>query len=161
MRWVSHDDYSGRRPTEERDMITISGKALGKKKPLFADWSIPFPDDLTGAGGRLTLRDLIGRVVRAEVDAFRQRQEERRLVRALTATDIAKGVAKGKVDLGGRDLRQEVDPDEAVATALQAFEDGLYLVVVDGEEGRSLDKELHLQPDSRVAFVRLALLAGG
>jgi hypothetical protein len=26
-------------------MITISGKALGRKKPLFADWSIPFPPD--------------------------------------------------------------------------------------------------------------------
>jgi hypothetical protein len=142
-------------------MITVSGKALGKKKPLFADWSIPFPADLGGAGAALTLRDLIARVVRAEVDAFKQRQEERRLLRALTAADIARGAARGKIDMGGRDLKQEVNADEAVATALQAFEDGLYLVIVDGEEGRSLDKEVYLQPDSRVAFVRLALLAGG
>ena len=34
-------------------MLTISGKALGKKKPLFADWSIPFPPDL-GDGGAVT-----------------------------------------------------------------------------------------------------------
>ena len=27
-------------------MLTITGKALGKKKPLFEDFSIPFPPDL-------------------------------------------------------------------------------------------------------------------
>jgi hypothetical protein len=141
-------------------MITISGKTLGRKKPLFADWSIPFPPDL-GDGGALTLRDLIGRIVRAEVAAFKQRQQERTLLRALTARDVEQGVAKGKIDMGGRDLKQEVDPEEAVAVALEAFEDGLYLVILDGEEQRDLDREVHLQEDSRVAFVRLAMLAGG
>jgi hypothetical protein len=140
-------------------MITISGKALGRKKPLFADWSIPFPPD-PGEGG-LTLRDLIDRVVRAEVEAFRQRQEERKLFRALTERQIEQGAAKGKVDMGGRDLNQKVNADKAVATALEAFEDGLYLVVVDGHEQRALDAQVFLQPDSRVAFVRLTLLAGG
>jgi hypothetical protein len=140
-------------------MITISGKALGRKKPLFADWSIPLPPE-AGEGG-LTLRDLIDRVVRAEVEAFRQRQEERKLFRALTERQIEQGAARGKVDMGGRDLNQKVDADEAVATALEAFEDGLYLVVVDGQELRSLDAQVFLQPDSRVAFVRLTLLAGG
>jgi hypothetical protein len=141
-------------------MITISGKTLGKKKPLFADWSIPFPPDL-GDGGTLTLRDLISRVVRGEVEAFKGRQQERKLLRALSAADIDRGVARGKVDLGGRDLEQQVDTDEAVGTALQAFEDGLYLVILDGEEQRELDKQVFLQPDSHVAFVRLAMLAGG
>src|SRR5947209_5377356 len=131
-------------------MITISGKTLGKKKPLFADWSIPFPPDL--GDGALTLRQLISRIVRAEVEAFAQRQQERRLVRALTAGDIDKGVVKGKVDLGGRNLKQEVDVEEAIGTALQAFEDGLYLVILDGNEQRDLDHEVRLQPDSRVAF---------
>jgi hypothetical protein len=141
-------------------MITISGKTLGQKKPLFADWSIPFPPDL-GEGGALTLRDLIARIVRGEVDAFKQRQHERKLVRALTARQIEQGTEKGKIDLGGRDLQQQVDVEEAIATALQAFEDGLYLVILDGEEQRNLDSEVHLQADSRVAFVRLAMLAGG
>jgi hypothetical protein len=60
-------------------MITIQGKALGRKKPLFADWSTPFPPDL-GDGGSLTLRDLVSRVVRTEVEAFKKRQQERRLL---------------------------------------------------------------------------------
>jgi hypothetical protein len=141
-------------------MLIISGKALGRKKPLFADWSIPFPPDL-GHGGSLTLRDLIGRVVRAEVDAFKERQQERRLFRALSERQIQEGAGKGKIEMGGSALDQKVDPDEAVATALEAFEDGLYLVVLDEQEQRSLGAQVYLQPDSKVAFVRLVMLAGG
>ena len=141
-------------------MLTISGKTLGRKKPLFADYSIPFPPDL-GDGGSLTLRDLIGRIVRAEVEAFRTRQQQRQLLRALTAADIEKGVVKGKIESGGQEFKQDVDTDEAIATALQAFEDGLYLVVVDETEQKALDAQVFLKPDSRVAFVRLAMLAGG
>jgi hypothetical protein len=142
-------------------MITISGKSVGRKQPLFADWSIPFPPDLREGGGRLTLRDLITRVVRAEVEAFRQRQDERQFLRALTARQVEEGAARGKVDMGGRKLKQQVDGEEAVAAALQAFEDGIYLVVLDGEQQSELDREIHMQPDSRVTFVRLVMLAGG
>jgi hypothetical protein len=141
-------------------MITISGKALGRKKPLFADFSVPFPPDL-GDGGSLTLRDVISRVVRHEVDAFKQRQQERKLFRALTARQIEEGAARGKIEMGGTDLDQKVDVEEAIGVALEAFEDGLYLVVVDGQEQRNLDAQVFLQPDSRLAFVRLAMLAGG
>src|SRR5581483_3133609 len=111
-------------------MLHVSSKALGRKKPLFADWSIPFPPDL-GDGGSITLRDLITRIVRGEVQAFKQRQQERKLVHALTARDIAQAAAKGKIDSGGREEKQPVDEEQAIATALEAFEDGLYLVVVD------------------------------
>lgn len=141
-------------------MLTISGKALGRKKPLFADFSVPFPPDL-GDGGAITLRDLISRVVRHEVDAFRQRQQDRKFLHALTARQIEEGAARGKIDMGGHDIDQKVDVDQAIGTALEAFEDGLYLVVLDGQEQRSLDAQLFLQPDSRLAFVRLTMLAGG
>lgn len=140
-------------------MLTISGKALGRKKSLFEDWSIPFPPDL--GGGTITLRDLIGRVVVAEVQAFQKRQEERKVFRALTAKDISAGAEHGKIDMGGRDLGQVVDAEEAVRVALQAFADGLYLVVVDGQDRKGLDEPVALQPDSRVTFVRLTMLAGG
>jgi hypothetical protein len=142
-------------------MITVSGQVLGRKKPLFADWSIAFPPDLRQGGDRVTLRDLITRIVRSEVAAFRQRQKDELSLRVLSARQIAEGTAKGKVDMGGRDLKQEVNEEDAVGTALQAFEDGLYLVVLNGAEQRSLDSEVFLQPDSRVTFVRLAMLAGG
>jgi hypothetical protein len=142
-------------------MVTIAGKALGRQKPLFADFSIAFPPELHEGGDRLTLRDLIARIVRAEVEAFRTRQAERKLVRALTARQIEEGAEQGKIDMGGRDLNQKVDDDSAVGAALDAFADGLYLVVLDDAEQKDLDGEVFLRPDSRVTFVRLTLLVGG
>ena len=141
--------------------LTISGRAIGTRKPLFADWSVPFPPEWQG-GGPVTLRALIGRVVRQEVQAFRQRQHDRQFFRALTAREITAGAERGKVEMGGSEAApQEVDEDQAVAAACQAFEDGLYLVVIDEQDQREIDREIHLQPDSRVTFVRLAMLAGG
>ena len=141
--------------------LTISGKAVGSRRPLFADWSIPFPPDWGSSGG-VTLRDLIGQVVRGEVQKFKQRQEDRQIFRALTARQIAAGAEKGKIEMGGSEVPlQPVDEAESVAVACQAFEDGIFLVVIDGEEQREIDHEIHVQPDSRIAFVRLTLLAGG
>jgi hypothetical protein len=57
-------------------------------------------------------------------------------------------------------LHQSVDPGQAVAAALLAFEDGLYLVILDGEEQRELDRQIFLQADSHMVFVRLVMLAG-
>lgn len=139
----------------------ISGRTVGSRKPLFADWSIPIPPEWSDAGG-VTLRDLIGRVVRNEVQAFRSRQEARLVIRALTAGQIAEAVERGKIESGGSEIdAQPVDEEEAIATACQAFEDGLYLVVIDDHDQRELDREIHLHADSRVTFVRLTLLAGG
>src|SRR5437868_792310 len=101
-------------------MLTITGKTLGKKKPLFADWSIPLPPEL-GDGGSLTLRDLLTRIVRAEVQAFRDRQREKQLLRALTRSDIEQGTVRGKIVSGGQEGKQGVSEDESVAVALEAF----------------------------------------
>jgi len=141
--------------------LTITGQTIGSKKPLFSDWSIPFPPEWEGSGGQ-TLRHLIGRIVRTEVEAFRNRQEFRSTFRALTARQIEEGREKGKIESGGSEVEiRSVDEDEAVAIACQAFEDGLYLVVIDGEDCRELDRQIYVQPDSRVTFIRLTLLAGG
>jgi hypothetical protein len=139
--------------------LTISARVMGKRKPHVPDWQFPWPPQEQG-GEPLTLRQLITRVVLKEVEAFQQRQQERCLVRILTERQMEEGMARGRVDSGGRELHQPVGADAAVATALQAFEDGIYLVILDGEEQRDLDREIHLQPDSHLVFVRLVMLAG-
>ena len=140
-------------------MLTISAKALGRKRPLFEDFSVPPP--AVAAGQPLTLRDLIGHVVRAETASFQKRQAERRLLKALTAKQIEEGLARGKVEAGGSELDQHVDPEQAVATAIEAFVDGLFLVVVDETEVKDLDSPLPLTNESRLTFIRLTMLAGG
>lgn len=49
---------------------------------------------------------------------------------------------------------------QAIGTALRAFEDGLYLVILDGKEQRDLDEQVFPGPDSHVTFLRLVMLAG-
>lgn len=141
-------------------MLTISAKAIGRKKPIIGDFSIPVPDGIA-TGRSLLLRDVIEHVVRSEVVAFRDRQAERRLFRALTARQIEEGLATGKVQAGGSDLDQAVDVEQAVATALEAFGDGLFLVVVDDVELRDLNAVVPLAESSRLTFIRLTMLAGG
>ena len=142
-------------------MITVELRVLGRKQESLPGLSVPAPPQPGKGSSPLTLRDLISTIVRREVEAFRERQEDRRLLRTLSKREIDAGAERGKVDMGSRDLHQEVDEEAAVATALQAFEDGLYLVLIDEEEQRDLDREVRLGPDSRVTFLRLAMLAGG
>jgi hypothetical protein len=141
--------------------LVVSGKAIGRRKALFEDFSVPLPpgggDD---SGGGMALRDLLSLIVRQQVKAFHDRQDRRRFVRALSAREIERGVEAGKVDAGGREDAARADPEEAVAAALQGFEDGLYLVVLDGQEQRDLDAQVYPRPDSRITFVRLVFLAG-
>jgi hypothetical protein len=141
--------------------LAIDARLLGRKRPILSDWAITLPLDLTGDADLLPLRDLLTQVVLAEVTAFQQRQEERRLARILGPDQIAAGVSVGKVDLGERDWPQSIDLDAAVATALQAFEDGLYFVFIEGEQISGLDDHVALRPEIHLSFVRLVALAGG
>jgi hypothetical protein len=108
------------------------------------------------------LRTLIERIVREQVTAFRQRQADNKMLRALTERQIDQAVERGKVVMGASDIPvQAVDEEAAIGAAWQAFEDGLYLVVIDEVEQKQLDAEVHLAEESRITFLRLTLLAGG
>ena len=139
--------------------ITVSTRSIGRRKPLLSDFDVPPPDELRD-DGNLLLRHVIEHVVRHQVYLFNQRQESGRVDRVLSEAAIEKRVQAGKVDPTGRPDRETADADEAVGAALQAFEDGLYLVMIDEIERRSLDEHVYLSPSSRMVFVRLTFLAG-
>lgn len=139
----------------------IELRQVGRKTRPLDGWAVPNPPGSDDAdGGGVTLRDLITRLVRSEVAAFHTRERGRRLVRALTPAEIQDGAARGRVDSGGRGASGTVDEDAAVGAALQGFEDGLYLVILDGVEQRSLDSQVYLTADSKLVFLRLTFLAG-
>lgn len=146
-------------------MLTVTGRGLGQRRPLFEDFSVPPPADAGDGDGPLTLRRLITHVVSSEVAAFENRQEARRLDRVLSPKQIDRGEQLGKIAPEGRDPKYapptKVDLDSAVQTALEGFVDGLYLVIIDDEEYRDLDAFVKLDPDSRITFLRLTFLAGG
>ena len=138
--------------------LTVKGKIVGQPRAPFPDWSVVLAPD---PAAPLTLREVLRAVVCAEVEAFRLRQEERRLTRVLTPAAIAAAAARGKVDLGGHDEAPAVEAEAAVAVALQAFADGLYFVFVDEEHQEDLDRIVLLREQSEILFLRLIPLAGG
>jgi hypothetical protein len=142
-------------------VVTVEGKVIGQKNPIFSGWDVELPPSEHNRGGNLKLRDLISHVVTKEVEAFRERQQERRLASVMTRNDIKQGERKGKVDPGERDLNQIVNVEDAVATALQAFEDELYFVFIDEIQYTNLDAEIFPKTNSRVVFIRLTALTGG
>jgi hypothetical protein len=152
----------------EQLTLTIEAKVLGQRQPFAATWTVDVPQPTTAecAGdGRapsspMTLRDTLALIVTDEAAAFNQRQRQRRLIRVMTREEIERGAESGKVDMGGREP-QVVSVDDAITTALQAFEDHLYLVLLDGAPVETLDSELTLREGSRLAFVRLVALVGG
>jgi hypothetical protein len=100
--------------------------------------------------------------VSQEVEQFRERQEQNQFLRALTAEQIEDGAASGAIRSGASEVHPApVDAELAIGTALQAFEDGLYLVLIDREQCQSLDEQVVVGADSTVTFVRLVALAGG
>lgn len=136
--------------------LTVSGKVMGKSQPIFTDWQLSLDID-----NEVTLRDLLTQIVRHDVANFAERQRQRRLMQVLSPAQINLGVEQGSVNLGGSDLEQAVDVDEAIATALQAFSDGLYFVFLDEQQQGNLDDVVLLQPNSQLLFLRLVPLVGG
>ena len=141
--------------------MVIETRIVGRKSRPLDRWAVPTPPPSDSSdGGGLTLRELITRVVRSEVAAFERREQVRRLLRVLSTSEIVEGATRGKVDPGGREPTGPADPDGAVGAALQGFEDGLYLVILDGVEQRELDGQVYLTAESTLVFLRLTFLAG-
>jgi hypothetical protein len=138
--------------------VTVEARMLGQRKPLVPDWHVALPTDLDESP---TLRALIETIVRAEVEAFNERQEQRRLTHVLTPQQIQEGLSRGKVDMGGRESAEPAEVEASIAVALQAFEDGLYFVFVDDVQYSKLDDVIPLRAASRMLFLRLVALAGG
>ena len=139
--------------------ITVDARVIGRRAPVFTDLRIEIPG--AESGRDLTLRELIERIVREEVRAFKERQERRLLPSVLSRAEIEQAALAGKVDMGGRETEDDAEPEAAVATALQGFEDGLYYVFVDDHQKQQLDEAVPLRTHTHVTFLRLIALAGG
>ena len=135
--------------------MRVEAKITGQRR------RVAEPLDIASPAPPVTLAGLIEAVVRAEVDAFHLRQVDNQLLRVLTPDEIAAGLTAGRISSGGSELDQTVDVEEAIATAIQAFSDGLYFVFVDGEQVESLEDPVAVTDDSSMMFVRLVPLAGG
>ncbi|MBY5162168.1 hypothetical protein [Salsipaludibacter albus] len=135
--------------------MLVEARTLGRRGAVVE------PTRVAISPGSVLLRDLVATVVRHEVAAYASRERARRLVRVLTADDLADGAARGAIDPAAHRAEDPVDVGQAVLAALQAFEDGIYFTFVDDVRIDDLDDRVDLADDTVVRFVRLVALAGG
>jgi hypothetical protein len=134
--------------------IYIKLKSVSKRRPVLENTAYILPIEI------LSLRQLIETIVRQEVDSYNTRGLENMLVPFLTETQIAEQSTAGKVSFGRLYSEKKADPDKAIETALQGFEDGLFKVMIGETEVKDLDAPLKIQDDDVLTFVRLIFLAG-
>ena len=133
-------------------IVQIILKSLGKRGINPQEWKL--------SGQQNCLRDLITDMVRTSVSKFNDHESEVPLLQYLTNEDINQQSKAGKIGFGTLYDDRKGDPEEAIRSAIMAYEDGLYRVFVNEEEILELDEPLHIRERDQIVFVRLTMLAG-
>lgn len=104
---------------------------------------------------RLSVRELIRSRVYQEVQDYNRAQPE--LFRGLVQPTGAEQTLNGfKLK-----TRRQIDWKEQFDRAVEAFETGRILVLVNDRQAETLDEEIVVTPETEVSFLRLTLLVGG
>ena len=109
----------------------------------------------------VSLRELLPVLVGHELAEYARRRTASRTLRILTPADLARGVDAGAYGRETRELPPPPSQEDAVARALEAFEDGLYFAFLDDGQVEDLADRLAMRPESTLRLVRLVALAGG
>ncbi|SMQ77379.1 hypothetical protein SAMN05444673_2721 [Bacillus sp. OV166] len=135
--------------------IYVTMKSLAMRKAYLTKKEIHLE------GFPTTLRVLLTELVSIQIQEFNATtQTETNMVSFLTNEEIEQQVYAGKVGFGTKYSDQKADLQTAVRVAIQAFEDGLYRVVINEKETLDLDERLGLQEEDQLTFIKLTMLAG-
>ncbi len=135
-------------------LIRVSLKHLGNVTKRVKAY--PFPLEETPR----TLRELIALSARSCLRAFLARAEEAKDPRPLTEEQYVGMREIGKFAFGFTDPGNVPGEPEAIGTAMQAYEDGLVRVFLNGEELTGPDDVLTVVEGDEFTFVRLTMLSG-
>ena len=135
--------------------IYISVKEIKKRgnRIQLLPWELPETPE--------TLRQLITMLVSGSVAGYNRRLEtkEQRVLLSQEYMDDMSII--GKIGFGIPFDTRRAKLSDAVKTALQGFEDGLYRVFAGEREVESLDAPLALEEGDTVTLIRLVMLTGG
>jgi len=138
--------------------IHLSVKMLGKRRAVIEKQLLEIPISFYE---NPHLKQFISLIVTQQVNSFNKKTEQKLLLPYLSSSAIQEQAEHGKVTFGDLYNKEKVVEEEAIQTALQAFEDGIFLVIIDGQRMETLADEINFQEDSEVVFIRLVALAGG
>lgn len=116
----------------------------------------------------LTVRELITQTVEEQVrDLLIHRKLDNEKARQilqrqyLTEEEIQKQATSGVVKQPSKKPHAYIDSAVQVNKAILAFDNGTFMIVVDGRQLEDLDEMIALSPSSKVTFVRMTPLVGG
>ena len=129
-------------------------KKLGSRRNSIVQ--IPYELDLVPT----TVQELITQMVSICVSDYNTRMESKELLRNLSQAEMEDQAAAGKISFGVNYGERKAEENQAIANALQCFEDGIYRVFVGQEQLQKLEDKITLSEESELTFVRLTMLAG-
>lgn len=139
--------------------INISVKQLGKKHPLIASTGVEIEEIQLPP----TLRKLIEAIVSQQVENYNEKNienDEAGNIQKPLQNYLSILTDTGKAGFNSIYNQNKVNLAEAQRTAIQAFEDGLFLVFLNDNDLHRLDEPIMLTPESTITFIRLTFLAG-
>ena len=135
-------------------MIYVNIQRISQRKPAMQ------PVPLVLSGTPRTVAELITRCVEACVE-----QQHRRItapgdnVLSQEQMDDLATVGKSAFGVDGNGI--PTDKSEAIANALQSYQDGIYRIFLNGESLQDLEDPISLSDRDVLTFVRLTMLSGG
>ena len=123
-----------------------SAASLGKPEHTFT---------VMVSGETITVRELIAARVTQEVAQYHEQRPKyfRMLVQPSEAEQTLNGFKLGST--------RQINPEQQVRKALEAFESNGFVVLVGNHQAENLDEVIVLQPETKITFLKLVPLVGG
>ena len=134
--------------------ILVTVKQAGKRRDRIA--ALPFALERTPH----TLRELICELVRTCTAQYNERVRRGESSAPLSDVQMDAMSETGKFAFGINYGGKEACEKDALETALQAFEDGLFRVFLNERELTEPEAPLSVRENDRVLLIRLTMLAG-
>ena len=134
------------------DELEIQLKRLGKKKILRQKVKL--------TGNIKTLEDLITQLVTHNVNSFNKEIETNKILSFLSPNEIQNQSITGKIGFGEIENKTKANIKSSIENALQAFEDGIFVVFIDDDEVKTLKKPLAIKESSSITFIQMTFLTG-
>jgi hypothetical protein len=130
-------------------------------------WRVPVPAfqtqlaDLVGnCSGISTVRELLYRLIHAEMAQAPGRQLKRRSILPLTLEELDRMLLEGRAGSADLPVSKIMGPNRAAQVVCDAFSDGLILLFVDEQRCMRLDETIEAGPKTQVMIVRRTMLTG-
>lgn len=134
--------------------IYIQVKQLGKRRCSIEKMPVDFPVPPAD------VKELIKAIVSRQVRKHNERLQQSDVLKYLTKEEVDDKATSGKVGFGVNYNGKSAAEAEAIANALQCYEDGIYRIFIDETETGELSSPVLLKENATLTFVRLTMLAG-